>query len=104
MENGRRKVTALENKRDKRLEANEHLRRQLNIRMKSKKVIKTPSVTVPQVANRSEGRIRSRSQFGGYKSTPEVARLNVTLGDIQKITKPMTPAPSKSPQKAPRFD
>jgi hypothetical protein len=103
MENGRRQLTQLEADRDARIKANENMRNQLEIRAKWPKHARRPIVTVPQVASRPESRaamaglvsVRTRSQFATFKKSPEKTRLEVTLGDIKRITKPMTPSPSK---------
>ena len=102
MANGYRKLQTLETERDKKLQANEKLRNQLDTRIKGPKVPRRPPVPIPDLAPAdTRGSVtgvistRTRSQLAVYKKSPETTRLQIQLGDIQKITKPMTPSPKK---------
>ena len=102
MANGYRKLQTLETERDKKLQANEKLRNQLDTRIKGPKVPRRPPVPIPDLAPAdTRGSVtgiistRTRSQLAMYKKSPETTRLQIQLGDIQKITKPMTPSPKK---------
>lgn len=111
MDNGYRKLVTLEGERDRRLKANENLRNQLEARLKGPKHARRPTVTVPQVTSRGEPRqpvtgvvtFRTRGQFASYKKATEKSRLEVRIGDVQKITKPMTPTPRKGQKPSARF-
>lgn len=102
MANGYRKLQTLESERDRKLQANEKLRTQLDTRIKGPKVPRRPPVPLPDLQPvETRGSVtgiistRTRSQLAVYKKSPETTRLEVRLGDIQKITKPMTPSPKK---------
>jgi hypothetical protein len=103
MENGRRKLTALEAERDAKLAANEHLKNQLELKSISAKQLKhgkKPIVPVARAVSRGETRnqalgvvtIRTRKQYASYKQDPDRTRLEVHLANIGKIMRPMTRA------------
>jgi hypothetical protein len=107
LENGRRKLKALETERDAHLAANEHLKSQLELKSSSAKQLKhgkKPVVPANRPASREESRnqvlgivtIRTRVQYASYKQDPDKTRLAVHLGNIGKITRPMTRASQRT--------
>jgi hypothetical protein len=106
LDNSRRQFITLEAERDARLKANDNMRNQLENRSKWRKHPRRPTVTLPQVGARYEPKqipglitTRTRSQFATFKKAAEKTRLDVSLGDVTKITKPMTPTPRKGQKK-----
>ncbi|OHS99494.1 hypothetical protein TRFO_34077 [Tritrichomonas foetus] len=104
IEYGKRRLNQLETERDAELKANEIYRNALEARIKNPKTMRRPRVQIPRSVTRSDSRrpsitgvvsVRTRSQYSNYKKTPDKTRLEVKIGDVRKITKPLTPSPRK---------
>ena len=105
MEYGERKLLRLQTERDNELKANEIHRNELEKKLKNPKVVKKPRVQIqpslrPRTAcSQVTGIVssRTRAQFANFKKGPdEKTRLEVKIGDVRKITKPLTPISRKN--------
>ena len=104
--NEQRKLKSIEAERERRLKANENLKNQLNSKIKGPKQPRHPSVVASQVVSRDQRTpmtgvmtARTRSQFANYRKAAESTRLDVKLGNIKKVMKPLTPSPHKQRKK-----
>lgn len=105
LEYGERRLGQLEAERDVELKANETHINALQNRINNPKIQKRPRVQIPQsslksrsLQNQVAGIVtsRTRSQFANFKKDSEIkTRLDIKLGDVRRITKPLTPTPRK---------
>lgn len=97
--NWKRKLETLEAERDKALEANNNLKKQLSNKITSPKRPKKPHVMLPIVSrdvnsSREPAKglysYRTRSRFADYKKGSDGNKLDVKLGDVRSIIRPKT--------------
>lgn len=101
-ENCQRKLTKIEADRDNDLYVNQNLRTQLTANLKNPKIVKKPIMVVPNMSRSGSRRPltsllsgRTRTELANFRNSAELPKLDVKIGDIKSITKPLTPAAVK---------
>lgn len=108
IEYGIRRLGQLQIEREAELHANEVHRNALEVKIKTPKFVKKPKVQIPRTSYGSRSRgansqsvtgvisNRARSQFATFKKADDKTRLEIKLGDVRRITKPLTPVSRKN--------
>ena len=111
IEYGERRLGQLQVQRDSELKANETHINALERRLKSPKIMKRPRVEISSQSSLKSRTLqyqmpgiitsRTRSQFANFKKgADEKTRLEIKIGDVKRITKPLTPTPRKGEKSA----